>query len=160
MSMRSLKVYGLALLLASCTPKSSIIYMSAEIDRPDRLTYSVSDQDDRIKKEILETQEKQGQIPHSLLETIMKETSQRGIVVQVEEIEERIEISVYAPILYIERDGVEAYFKSKITFYDKNQDGKLDMPPETRKMLINSANTCEQVLKNYKKIKKILRKLF
>ena len=152
--MKSLKVYGLALLLSGCAPKSSIIYMSREIDRPDRLTYSVSDVDDRVKREILEAQENKGQISPMILETIMRETSQRGIVVQVEESEEGTEVSAYPPILYAKREGVEAYFKTKITLHDKDQDGILDIPPETREMLKNSANICEKVLKDYKRRRK------
>lgn len=117
--------------------------MFAEINRPDRITYSVSDVDNRIKKEILETQEKQGQVSPSLLEAIMKETSQRGIVVQVEKIGERIEISVYAPVLYNQRNRIEGYFKTKIIFYDADQNGKLDIPVESR----NSVDISELVLK-------------
>ena len=128
--------------------------MSREIDRPDRLTYSVSDVDDRVKREILEAQGKKRQIPPGILEEIMKETSQRGVVIQIEDYGKGTKVSIYPPILFTKRQGIEASFKVRAAFEDKDQNGTLDMPSETREMLKNSVNICEKVLKDYKRRRK------
>ncbi|MBI4158837.1 hypothetical protein HY500_01105 [Candidatus Woesearchaeota archaeon] len=151
--MKSLKVYGLALLLTCCAPKSSIIYMAAEIDNPTRITYSVSDDRNEIKGEIFREQEEQGQIPISFLEEMIKETDRRGLVVQVERFEEKIEVSVYAPILYSIRRNSERYFKAKVKFYDKDLDGRIDIAPKARKKFRHSIKVCEDILKKEKKRK-------
>lgn len=147
--MRTLKVFGLALLLAGCAPKNDIIYISAGIDHPNRITYSVSDPDDQIKAEILRAQESQGQLLYPFLEAIMEETSQRGIVVQVEEVGGITAILVYGTILHIKGRGAKASIRTEVTFYDRDQNGRLDLPPKTRRMLENSIKACELVLRDY-----------
>jgi len=56
--MITLKPYSLGLisLLSACTPKTSIIYISSEMNNPNLATYSISDSDNSIKREILEAE--------------------------------------------------------------------------------------------------------
>ena len=89
---------GLISLLSACTPKTSIIYMGSEMNNPNLVTYSISDSDNRIKREILET-EGDVKIPRNIKEKLMAEVDQRGLVVKINELQDMMNISLFFPIL-------------------------------------------------------------
>jgi len=144
---------GLVSLLCACAPKTSVIYMYADMDNPNLRTYSVSDSDDKIKREILEAGE-DAKLNWYSRHRLLLEVNRRGLVVKTNELEDRTEVTVFFPVLYGKRDLLEGYsakghFKLMMELCDYGKDGTLDgLSKPDRLRFKNIIKASERVLKN------------
>lgn len=146
---------GLVSLLYACAPKTDVVYMNTEMNSPYTKTYAVSDTDNRIKREILET-EGDAKIPKNLKERLMLEADSRGLVVETRELADGTEIIVFFPIIQgsenlSEEYSIEGYFVKKIVFYDYDRNGTVDgLNKYDRLKLRNTLEASEMVLSKRK----------
>ena len=152
--MRFHDIYNLGLisLLAGCAPKTSMIYMNTEINSPYTDTYAISDHDNKIKREILET-EGDVRLHEKLKETLMSEANRRGLVVEMSKLEDRTDVTIFFPILQKREDSfeeytLEGYFVKRMVFSDYYNDGSLDGLTEEGKLkLRNTIRAAEMILR-------------
>lgn len=146
---------GLISLLYGCVPGPNIIYMNSEVHNSGLRTYTVSDDDDKIKREILEAGENM-KIPSPLVERLMAEASQRGLPVKTRDLIDGTEVNIFFPILHgrhewLERYLTEGYFMKSMRLYDDGKDGTIDgLSNEDRKKFRNIIRASEKVLKSKK----------
>ena len=119
-------------------------------------TYAVSDSDNKIKREILET-EGDAKIPKNLKERLMLEADSRGLVVETRESADGTEITVFFPIIQDREElsemySLEGYFVKKIVLYDYDKNGVIDnLGKYDRLRLRNTIEASEMVLKSKRK---------
>lgn len=156
--MRNCSFYsaGLISLLCACAPKTSVIYMYSDMNNPNLRTYSISDPDDRIKREILEAGD-DAKLNWYSKHRLLLEANHRGLVVKTNELEDRTEVAVFFPALYGIRDrfegySTEGYFKLKMELCDYGKDGTFDGLSELDRLRFrNIIKASERVLKNKRK---------